>query len=272
MRAGRVAAAILAAALSLTACASGTPGGERTRGTGSGSPTVVPGPGSAGTDAATDPSGSTTAGPTGSATVSEYLVLHGTVSLPVASGGTVDVVAVGETDPDATVPTLPLVVHNNTDAPVYSVTVRALGATADGSPAATYISGPFSPTVLQPGEWAYTEAIYLEGTAVTGALYTYEVLYGESIGAIMPVDLPLAGVTPAPGAVTGTVSNPSDADVAGPVSVTVMCFDAAGTTPTGSFATYPGTDGIGAGESIDFTVTSEGDCPTFAAAGSGWNF
>lgn len=198
----------------------------------------------------------------------------GTLSIPEAPAGTMDVVLQGEPDSSSGLQNLPIVAQNNTGGTVYSASVRATGTAPDGS-ITTWVVGNLIPNTLEAGEWAFAELLLLDGVAVEGSTYTFEVTPTTVQGSLYNLGLTLTGVATQAGAseqVVGTATNETGEPAFSPFKVQVMCFDAAGTTPTGVETDYIFVDEMAVGASEDFSVKVDVECPNYAVSAEGWNF
>lgn len=239
--------------------------------------TTVPDRGSDTTGGEPETTTTTTEAPSAQPATSPLLAVTGTVQIPDGEDGKLSVVLVGQ--PDASDPsgTVPVVVRNRTEDTVYSVEASGTARASDGSLSGSGSSQGFAPSTVAPGEWAFG---YLYFSNELPADATFEVTAtGESdAGFIGSVDVRPVEVNQVPGEysalqVVGIVANETDAQVEGPISVAVACFDGAGTTVTGVHTSYTDADSVAAGGTTSFSVDLfDTDCPNFAVGASGYDF
>lgn len=187
--------------------------------------------------------------------------------------GELSVVAVGT--PDGEDSTVPFVVRNNTGAPVYDVNATGK-VTKDGQLVGSGEDQGVEPVVVEPGEIAFGY-VYFSATPPAGS--TVEVTATASseqddFFASVPMATGEANLVPGDYSETivGEVTAPEDVEVSAPVSVFVLCVDAAGSL-AGSYTGY--TDGEasilpGATATYSVDIYDQGACPTFLIGASGY--
>ena len=205
---------------------------------------------------------------------SSALAVVGTVTIPEGRPGELDVVLLGTLD-DAS-GTVPVVVRNNTSSPAYNLEATGTARAPDGSLAGSGSSQGFEPATVEPGEWAFGYVFFsaaIPGDAefdITATADTEQGFAG-SLGAS------LSEVTTNSDEfgqhVVGIVTNDSDAEMGGPVSVSVACFDQTGTQVLDVHTGFAEGDAIPAGGTSSFTVDLfDAPCPVFAVGASGYTF
>jgi hypothetical protein len=167
----------------------------------------------------------------------------------------------------------PMIIHNGTDQAISRVEVSGAAVDADGTTLSSGSSQGFEPNLIEPGGIAigYVYAGFDLPANVT--LEQVSVDYTTGVGSfenIFAVDVTEVSVSTQ--RVTGTISNPHDVEVSGPVSVGMACLDDSGTllAVTGSFADR---DGMEAGGTSTFTIDFYGDemnCAGVIMAASGF--
>lgn len=216
----------------------------------------------------------TTTAPAADPSTSAGLEVVGAVTIPEGQPGELDVVLVGTLDDLSG--TVPVVVRNNTSSPAYNLEATGTARAPDGSLAGSGSSQGFEPALVEPGEWAFGYVFF--SAAVPGdaefdltATAATEQGFGGSLGAS------LSEVTTNSDEfgqhVVGIVTNDSDEEMGGPVSVSVACFDQTGTQVLDVHTGYAEGDAIPAGGTSSFTVDLfDAPCPVFAAGASGYTF
>jgi hypothetical protein len=184
--------------------------------------------------------------------------------------GEVTVAAIAAVDDSGS---FPMIIHNGTDQPISRVEVSGAAVDADGATVSSGSSQGFEPNVIEPGGIAigYVYAGYDLPANIT--LEQINVDYTTGLGSfenIFAVDVTEVSVSPQ--RVTGTISNPHDVEVSGPISVGMACLDDSGTliAVAGSFADR---DGIEAGGTSTFTIDfygSEMNCAGVILGSSGY--
>lgn len=210
---------------------------------------------------------------------SPVVTVVGNVQIPEGEPGALSVVLVGTADanPDRPTGTVPVVVRNRTANTIYSIEASATARAADGSLAGSGSSQGFAPSRVEPGEWAFG-FVYFSSDLPPDA--TFEVTAtGEDddsfVGSldVKPVETNQVPGEYTPSQVVGIVSNEHGEQVDGPISVTVACFDDAGTTIRSVHGSYTDADSIAAGGTASFSVdVFDGTCPNYAVGASGYNF
>lgn len=209
-----------------------------------------------------------------SPSTSPVVAVVGTVTVPDGEAGELSVVLTGTVDDSGSVP---VVVRNRTDAPVFAVEASATARAADGSLAGSGSSQGFEPTTVAPGEWAFGY-IYFAGDLPADAEFDITATgetEAEFIGSVdvKPVETNLVPSEFSGQAIVGIVENGTDQDLSGPVSVQVLCFDEAGTAVVGTHSGYTDADTVAANGTASFSVDLfEDPCPNYAVGASGYDF
>jgi hypothetical protein len=167
----------------------------------------------------------------------------------------------------------PMIIHNGMDQAISRVEVSGAAVDADGSTLSSGSSQGFEPNLIEPGGIAigYVYAGFDLPADVT--LDQVSVDYTTGVGSfenIFAVDVTEVSVSTQ--RVTGTISNPHDVEVSGPVSVGLACIDESGMlmAVTRSFADR---DDIEAGGTSTFTIDFYGremNCAGAILAASGF--
>jgi hypothetical protein len=167
----------------------------------------------------------------------------------------------------------PMIIHNGTDQTISRVEVSGAAVDADGTTVSSGSSQGFEPNLIEPGGIAIGYVYAGFDLAANVTLEQVSVDYTTGVGSfenILAVDVTEVSVSTQ--RVTGTISNPHDAEVSGPVSIDMACLDDSGTlmAVTGAFADR---DGMEAGGTSTFTIDFYGremDCAGVILAASGF--
>jgi hypothetical protein len=221
---------------------------------------------------------SETSQPTGTAESAEHQFLAGNVSAPFPEGeaGQVAIVAqapLPDPFPEQGNYSLPLVVRNNVAEPIENVEATATVRTPDGQLVATAVSQGFHPARVGPGEIAIGFVYFSPGTAVSpGSNVEISVSAKPSPSPqTYRADIEVLEVNNTGMQLVGTGRNVRDHGITGPISVTAVCFDAAG-APTASPGGFANEDTADAQATVSFTVDLYGEsCQSFLLGVSGYD-
>lgn len=208
----------------------------------------------------------------GASVDNDHLFISGNVAVPLGEGaGALEVVLEGPTDGSS----VPLIVRNNTDHPVYNVSVEGLARGADGSLVGSGSSLDLEPSTLQPGEWAigsvYFDYDILDGTET----FMFQTAYDTTPGFLNDVPLTVgeatlneSGFSPV---IVGILLNEGDVAASLP-RVMIGCFGDDGTL-LGVESGYGEADEVAPGGFTSFSADlyDIDDCPNFAIAASGYD-
>lgn len=215
---------------------------------------------------------STTTVADASPATSSALAISGTVTIPDGEAGKLSIVLTGK--PEAQRGTVPVVVRNRTSDSVYSIEVNGTARSADGALVGSGSSQGVTPSEVGPGEWAFGY-VYFDSDLPTDASFDLTATGSTDSGFLASVDGTIAEYNVAPGSygtdVIGIVSNDTDAEISGPVSVDLMCFDGAGTAPVSTSGSYTDGDSIPAGGTSSFSLSLPDNCANFALGASGYS-
>jgi hypothetical protein len=181
------------------------------------------------------------------------LYTDGAEPLLDATDGEVAVAAIASVDDSGS---FPMIVHNGTDQPISRVEVSGAAVGSDGTTLSSGSSQGFEPNVIEPGGIGigYVYVSYDLPDDVT--LEQISIDYTAGLGDfenIVVVDV--TDVSSSADRVTGTLTNPHDVGIDGPISVGLACLDDAGAL-MGVQSTYADRDAIEPGDSSTFTVES----------------
>ena len=196
--------------------------------------------------------------------------------LPKGAEGSVAAVAVGQfdgTQSDGS-GSVPVIVRNNTGGVVRHIAATATASDATGKLVGSGSDQGFHPYVVMPGQIAIGYVFFPSGSTNTGSkidvTVTSEPAEGTDFGG--KVDLPVkpnvAGKT-----ILGTITNPSNANVAGPIGVSILCFDERGKVlgfvTGGAFATA---QNLAPHATTSFSADLfDRSCPTYLLGASGYS-
>ena len=173
--------------------------------------------------------------------------------LPAGDPGLV-VIAAG---PPSDFGVIPVVIRNNTDAPVYNLEISATARDAAGSVLGTGPGRDIVPALVPPGGIAFGRILF-EDTPLDGATIEYLVTGEPDPGTIFirrnleVIEHNLVG-----GNVVGTLLNSNTAAL-DLINVAVICFDDA-LTPTTARDSYTDQESVEAGAQLPFSVDLLGD-------------
>ena len=166
---------------------------------------------------------------------------------------------------------IPVVVRNNTDAPIYNLEISATARSADGSVLGTASGRNIAPGYVPPGGIAFGRVLF-QDAPLDGATIEYLITGDDSAGTIFTHrDMEISEHNLVGGSVVGSLlnSNPTALDL---INVAVICFDDT-LTPTTARDDYTDQDRVEAGAEVPFSVDLLGDaaqCGRYLLAGGGW--
>lgn len=199
--------------------------------------------------------------------LSDTLLQHGSIALPDGESDSFYVIMVGEPIGSS----VPIVVRNNTDAPVQLD--KVLGTARDGSGNLALV-GEVSTTVpyiIAPSQVGIASVYFGEevGTGLTFEFETETSPVKPSPYARQDITVQEASVTD--DQIIGIVHNQTGGDLKGPFTVLALCFaqDGSITTFSGSFAAK---NDLAADETSPFSLTRYGDgaCDNYLVGSTGY--
>jgi hypothetical protein len=190
--------------------------------------------------------------------------------LPGGEDGELGVARVGIYDGNI----LPVIIRNNTDQEMSDIKVSAVARTADGELIAAGGDQGFQPNRVAAGSYTLGY-IYFDGiTLPADAAFEFEVDGENYTGddSFSRIDLEVKDAAYLGDRIVGEFTNRSEVSVAGPIGISVMCFDGAGNI-LGYGQGYSDKEEAVPGDDVPFQVSLYGgfDCTNFLVAGSGWN-
>jgi hypothetical protein len=172
---------------------------------------------------------------------------------------------------------VPFLVYNGTDGPVSRIEVSGTAVDGDGTALGSGRSQGIEPNVIPPDGFGFgivfvgADDLPVDATIDSPAIdYTTGLGDFENIVTIDVTDL-----TPIESDFddfTGTITNPHDIEVTGPISIGLACLDDAGRL-TGVFSTFADRDNIEPGGTSTFTISLYGDdvaCDGYLVGASGY--
>lgn len=206
-----------------------------------------------------------------SPTTSEFVRLQGVVNVPEGEPGKLSVVVVGPGGKSS----VPVIIRNRTSDTLSNIEVTGTARSGDGKLIGSGSSQGFVPSNVKSGEWAFGYVFIDAGDLPVDATFDFTATgdKGEESGLFGAVDVKVAEVeiTKAQfggNQVVGVLQNPTSEEVAGPVSVDVMCFD--GDRPVSTHRSYAEGDSVPPNGTTSFSVDLfEASCGTFAIGASG---
>jgi hypothetical protein len=216
----------------------------------------------------------TTAGPADPAApdASPYVEGFGdlsVVSLPAGEPDALTIIAAGTTVTESG--SVDMIVRNNTREDIGRIEVTGTARDDAGKLVGSGSSQGFEPVIVAPGEIAYGY-VYFD---ISLAGSTLE--FSFNIDSRPPADIDGVPVTISElnntgDQIIGTVTNETDGDVTGPISVNAICFGPDGSI-TDNLSTYVEPSDVPAGGTGSFAIDVYGDpCPVGLIAGSGYDF
>jgi hypothetical protein len=167
----------------------------------------------------------------------------------------------------------PMIVHNGTDEPISRVEVSAAAVDADGTTLSSGKSQGFEPNLIEPDGIGFGYVFAARDLPAEVTLDQISVDYTTGVGRfenIVAVDV--TEVTLSEERATGTITNPHDVEISGPISVDLACLDDGGSL-TATLGSYADRDSIGVGETSTFTIDYYGrtsGCAGVIMAASGF--
>lgn len=199
---------------------------------------------------------------------SPYVVGFGdlsAVSFPPGDSGELAIISTGAQDELSD--SVTVIVRNNTSEPIGNIEATGTARDAGGALVGSGSSQGFKPVVVAPGEIAYGY-VYFDGGFPEGSTFDIDVA-GEEVGTYFR-PITITEINNTGDAIIGGLSNDTDVEVTGPISVQVLCFAADGTT-IGSHGGYAEQDDLDSGATGSFSISLYGDeCPIGLAAASGY--
>jgi len=259
---------VLFVLVALGAAACGSSGGESTAG-GSESTSTSP-DGESTTPSETEEATTTTPAPAEPAVpdASPYVTGFGelsALSLPPGDPGVLTIISTGAQD--ELNDSVTVIVRNNTSEPIGNIEATGTARDAGGALVGSGSSQGFKPVVVAPGEIAYGY-VYFDGGFPEGSTFDIDVA-GEDVGTYFR-PITITEINNTGDAIIGGLSNDTEVEVTGPISVQVLCFAADGTT-IGSHGGYAEQDDLASGATGSFSISLYGDeCPIGLAAASGY--
>lgn len=167
----------------------------------------------------------------------------------------------------------PFVAYNGTAAPVSRIEVSGRAVDADGNTLGSGSSQSVEPNVVAPGGVAFGIVWIGEELPDGATLDDAQVDYTDGLGQYENiVQIDIDQIEFLEGQITGTVSNPHDIEVSGPISVGVVCLGGDG-IPTKVVSSYTDRDDVQAGGTSTFSMMlfDPLDCAGTLAGSSGYD-
>ena len=172
---------------------------------------------------------------------------------------------------------VPFLIYNGTDDTISRVEVSGMAVDGDGNTLGSGRSQGVEPNVIPPGGIGFGFVYVgpddlppdatIDNPAIdyTTGLGDFENIVTLDVDDLTPLDSDFDDFT-------GTLTNPHDIEVTGPISVGLACLDDTGGL-TGVFSTFADRDTIEAGGTSTFTISMYGDdvaCDGYLAGASGY--
>lgn len=198
--------------------------------------------------------------------LSDTLYQEGSITLPEGRPDVVDVVLVG--DPIGS--SVPVVVRNNTNAPLQLDGILGTARDASGNLALVGEVSTTVPFVITPSQVGIA-SVYFGEDVESGLSFEFEVQTSPVVPArFSRQDIVVQEASATDDQIIGIVENQTDGDLNGPFAVLALCFgeDGAVTTFSGSYAAK---NELGAKETSPFSLTRYGDgaCDNYLIGSTG---
>lgn len=169
---------------------------------------------------------------------------------------------------------LPVVVRNMTDEPLAAIEATGTARDGAGGLVASGQSQGFQPFVVGPGEIAFGYVYFTTDGVPDGSTFEIAVT-GDDPDDLFAgsIDLTVVEYNRTADSVIGVLRNDSSSPVSGPISVDMLCVDAAN-VPLESRRDYAEPDEAAPGATVSFSVDFFGDppCDRFLLGGNGFDF
>ncbi|MEX0833594.1 MAG: hypothetical protein WD276_06955 [Actinomycetota bacterium] len=200
------------------------------------------------------------------------LMNSGVPNLPEGQDDEASVVAYGRFE--GLSGTMPLVLRNQTNAPLMRLAVSAQGRDAAGNLVASGEDQGFTPNLVPPGGLAIGYVYFGNDVELpAGTEVSFETSGRQVDDSTETIrDLELVEANHVREQIVGSVRNPSDSEVAGPIGVSLMCFSSNGRVLHHEIA-FANEDALPPGGSATFNVDLlDRECPAFLAGASGFAY
>ncbi len=213
----------------------------------------------------------TTPAPTGvpaAPDASKYAASFGdisVVSLPAGDPGVVAVIASGAALDRSH--SIPIIIRNNTSDTIGQIEVTGIARDAAGTLAGSGSSQGFQPKRVEPGEiaWGY---VFFGDTTGDGLTFELSASGDEASTYFQPIEITELNAND--NQIVGVITNTSDDELSGPISVGGICFAADGSL-LGTFNAFSEQDKLAAGGTGSFSADLYGDaCPNGLLGASGY--
>jgi hypothetical protein len=203
---------------------------------------------------------------------STYLGGNANPTYPAGRPGQLSVVyqAPISSSPNGT--SVPIVFRNNTKAGVAHVDISATATDMTGKIVGSGSSQGTSPSVVQPGQWAYAYIFFQslpEATNKLGGFSFKTSRVTRSFYNTAPIQVTQANLVGM--AITGGVQNTTGHKVTGPISIHAYCLDSTGNPANVLIDFTSGSSDLAPNATDSFQVNFyEGTCPSFLVGASGY--
>lgn len=204
---------------------------------------------------------------TGASDLNRFMVGNAIVPLPAPSSDKVEIIELGRTEQ-----TLYMLVRNNTDTPITSVSVNTVVRGSDGTMLAVEDSlGSFDPKLINPGEVAFGYVYFSNFTLPDDAKFQYDVTWSSATTSESYGDLFVAEVNLVGNRFVGMLRNDSQEKANWPIEAVALCFNAQGVFlfDASEIATQ---NVVQAGETIPFQIELRDTCPYYLIFASGLTY
>jgi hypothetical protein len=195
------------------------------------------------------------------------------IAIPEGEAGKLSVVMVGRPSRGS----VPVVIRNRTANPLAGMEVSGTARNASGTLVGSGSSQGFVPENVKSGEWAFGYVFFGIEPLPADAKFDLTATGKAPSSLFASVDLRVQEVNRASASYGGTklvgiLSNPTNKEVKGPISVDVMCFD--GAMPIATVRGFTNADSAAPNGTVPFSVDLPRDspCRSFAVGGSGHTF
>lgn len=192
------------------------------------------------------------------------------VSLPAGDPGKVSILAIGPLDRSGSVP---VIARNNTSGSVRQVQLSGTVRGPDGALLASGKDQGLKPNVVGPGQVVFGYVYFsINLQAPQGSIYSINATWTAGSSDEYRKDVKVTELNQLSDRIVGSVANPYNYTVSGPISVDVMCFDNNG-QPLSTHGGFTAQDSLGPNATGSFQISLYNEsCPLFLIAAGGYKF
>lgn len=198
-----------------------------------------------------------------------YVSFNQLPNLDAGAQNAVSIVKVGKIKALFNSTTIPVIVRNNTAAPVKRVEISAVASDAAGKMLASGGTQMVTPNLVNPGQLTLTYVYFSDVELPQDASIKYEIT-SQDYGKLENIrDLPVKEHNLVENRIVGLLVNSYDVIVDGPIGVNAYCFDDQSNLIK-QFSSYTQKDTANPGDTIPFQVNIEQPCAYYLISASGF--